>query len=165
MSLLLRLLNKAIYINQPVYINQLKGTMMKKILFSLMLLSTLLASQFVAAAADMEVNTPAISAIKSSMQTRHSQLAAFYASGAIGLTKDGLIAVKDANAVPLAQRGGLTGLVKAENADRANLYKEIAQANGHPEWQAEIQSTFAGRWIDKAQSGWWVQGAGGWTQK
>jgi len=138
---------------------------MKKILLSLMLLSSLLISQFVAAAADLEVNTPAISAIKNSMQARHGQLAAFYASGAIGLTKDGLIAVKDANAVPLAQRGALTGLVKDENADRSKLYKEIAVGNGHPEWQAEIQSTFAGRWIDKAQSGWWVQGAAGWTQK
>lgn len=138
---------------------------MKKILFSLMLLSTLLVSQFVAAAADLEVNTPAVSAIKNSMQARHGQLAPYYASGAIGLTKDGLIAVKDANAVPLAQRGGLTGLVKDENADRNNLYKEIALANGHPEWQAEIQSTFAGRWIDKAQAGWWVQGAGGWVKK
>jgi len=59
----------------------------------------------------------------------------------------------------------LTGLVKEENAYRNKLYKEIAQANGHPEWQAEIQNTFAGRWIDKAQSGWWVQGAGGWVKK
>jgi uncharacterized protein YdbL (DUF1318 family) len=139
--------------------------MMKKLLLGLILLGTLIGSQFVAAAADLEVNTPAISAIKNSMQSRHSQLAPFYASGAIGLTKDGLIAVKDANAVPLAQRGALTGLVKDENADRSKLYKEIAVANGHPEWQAEIQSTFAGRWIDKAQSGWWVQGAGGWMQK
>jgi uncharacterized protein YdbL (DUF1318 family) len=139
--------------------------MMKKILLGLMLLGTLIGSQFVAAAADLEVNTPAISAIKNSMQARHAQLGSFYTSGAIGLTKDGMIAVKDANAVPLAQRGALTGLVKDENADRSKLYKEIAVANGHPEWQAEIQSTFAGRWIDKAQSGWWVQGAGGWTQK
>jgi len=138
---------------------------MKKILLGVMLLSTLLVSQFVAAAADLEVNTPAISAIKSSMQARHGQLASFYASGAIGLTKDGLVAVRDANAVPLAQRGALTGLVKDENADRSKLYKEIAVANGHPEWQPEIQNTFAGRWIDKAQGGWWVQGAGGWTQK
>lgn len=138
---------------------------MKKILFSLVLLSAVLTSNFVAAAADLEVNTPAVSAIKNSMQTRHVQLAAYYASGAIGLTKDGLIAVKDANAVPLAQRGALTGLVKDENTDRNNLYKEIAVANAHPEWQAEIQTTFAGRWIDKAQSGWWVQGAGGWVKK
>jgi uncharacterized protein YdbL (DUF1318 family) len=138
---------------------------MKKILLSLMLLGTLLISQLVVAAADMEVNTPAITAVKNSMQSRHGQLAPFYASGAIGLTKDGFIAVKDANAVPLSQRGSLTGLVKEENTDRATLYKEIAQANGHPEWQAEIQSTFAGRWIDKAQTGWWVQGAGGWVKK
>jgi len=138
---------------------------MKKILFSLMLLSALLASQFVAAAADLEVNTPAVSALKNSMQARHAELAPYYASGAIGLTKDGFIAVKDANAVPLAQRGALTGLVKSENADRSNLYKEIAIANNHPEWQAEIQSTFAGRWIDKAQGGWYYQGAGGWVKK
>ncbi len=138
---------------------------MKKLLLGLMLLGTLIVSQFVVAAADLEVNTPAISAIKNSMQNRHGQLASFYASGAIGLTKDGLVAIRDANAVPLAQRGALTGLVKDENADRAKLYKEIAVANGHPEWQPEIQTTFAGRWIDKAQSGWWVQGAGGWTQK
>ncbi|MFZ3088858.1 MAG: YdbL family protein [Methylotenera sp.] len=138
---------------------------MKKILFSLMLLSTLLASQFVAAAADLEVNTPAVSALKNSMQARHGELAPYYASGAIGLTKDGFIAVKDANAVPLAQRGALTSLVKSENADRSNLYKEIAIANNHPEWQAEIQSTFAGRWIDKAQGGWYYQGAGGWVKK
>ncbi|PPD53732.1 MAG: DUF1318 domain-containing protein [Methylotenera sp.] len=139
---------------------------MKKIILSLvMLLSVLMVSQFAVAAADLEVNTPAITAIKSSMQARHGQLAGFYASGAIGLTKDGLIAVKDATAVPLKDRGALNGLVSAENADRKNLYKEIATANGHPEWQGEIQSTFAGRWIDKAQSGWFYQGAGGWAQK
>lgn len=139
---------------------------MKKILFSLMLLcSTLFASQTVVAAADLEVNTPAISAIKNSMQARHGQLAAHYASGAIGLTKDGLIAIHDASAVPLKDRAALNSAVAAENADRNKLYKEIATANGHPEWQAEIQSTFASRWIDKAQSGWWVQGAGGWVKK
>lgn len=138
---------------------------MKKILSALMLLSVLLMSQFGMAAADLEVNTPAISAIKNSMQTRHALLAPYYASGAVGLTKDGMVAVKDANAVPLSERGALTGLVKEENADRNNLYKEIAQANGHPEWQADIQNTFASRWIDKAQSGWWVQGAGGWIKK
>lgn len=139
---------------------------MKKILFSLLvLLSTLLASQFVVAAADLEVNTPAISAIKGSMQARHGQLAAHYASGAIGLTKDGMIAVRDANAVPLKDRGGLNSAVAAENSDRARLYKEIATANGHPEWQPEIQSTFSSRWIDKAQGGWYYQNAGGWVQK
>lgn len=117
------------------------------------------------AAPDLEANTPAIAAIKSSMQTRHAQMQSFYASGAIGLTQDGYIAVKDASAVPLSQRGGLAGLVKDENSDRARLYKEIAAANGHPEWQGEIQSTFAGRWIDKAQAGWFYQKDGAWLKK
>lgn len=117
------------------------------------------------AAADLEANTPAIAAIKTSMQTRHAQMQTFYASGAIGLTQDGFIAVKDASAVPLSQRGGLAGLVKDENSDRARLYKEIAAANGHPEWQGEIQSTFAGRWIDKAQAGWFYQRDGAWVKK
>ena len=138
---------------------------MKKILFSALLLVAMFASQLVVAAADLEVNTPAISAIKGSMQARHGQLVAHYASGAVGLTKDGLVTVRDANAVPLKDRAALNGLVAAENADRAKLYQEIATANGHPEWLAEIQNTFASRWIDKAQGGWWVQGAGGWTKK
>ena len=139
---------------------------MKKLLLSFaFVIFTLVGSPWVAAGADLEINTPAISAIKNSMQARHGQLAAFYASGAVGLTKDGMIAVKDASAVPLKDRGSLNGLVAAENADRANLYKEIAAANGHPEWQAEIQSTFANRWIDKAQGGWFYQNAGGWVKK
>jgi uncharacterized protein len=138
---------------------------MKNLYISILFIFSLFAATWVNAAADLEVNTPAISAIKSSMQARHAKLQPFYASGAVGLTKDGMVAVKDAAAVPLAQRGALTGLVSDENADRANLYKEIAVANGHPEWQAEIQSTFAGRWIDKAQTGWYYQGAGGWVKK
>jgi hypothetical protein len=117
------------------------------------------------AAADLEANTPAINAIKQSMQTRHTQLATHYGSGAVGLTADGLVALRDAGAVPLAQRQAVNALVAAENKDRNALYAEIANANGHPEWQAEIRSTFAQRWIQRAQPGWWVQSGGGWVRK
>ncbi len=122
-------------------------------------------SSWVNAAADLEVNTPAISALKNSMQARHAQLNPHYNSGAVGLTADGLIAVRDATAVPLKDRGGINTLVAAENADRNALYKEIAAGNGHPEWAGEIRSTFASRWVDKAQSGWYYQSAGGWLKK
>ena len=118
------------------------------------------------AAADIEIDSPAIGALKSSMQARHSQLAPHYASGAVGLTRDGMIALRDANAVPLPQRQAVNSLVAAENQDRNALYREIARANKHPEWENEIRSTFAGRWVDKAQSGWWYQNAsGGWAKK
>jgi hypothetical protein len=117
------------------------------------------------AGADLEINTPAISALKSSMQGRHGQLAAHYTSGAVGLTRDGLVAMHDANAVPLAQRQGVNSLIGAESNDRNALYKEIAAANGHPEWEAEVRNTFAQRWVQKAQAGWWYQDAGGAWQK
>jgi len=120
---------------------------------------------WVQAAPNLEVNTPTILAIKASMQARHVTLLPHFVAGGVGLTQDGFIAIKDASAVPLAQRGALAGLVRDENADRTRLYKEIATANGHPEWQGEIQSTFAVRWIDKAQPGWFYQKAGQWLKK
>lgn len=138
---------------------------MKNILFGFLVIFSILIASFAQAGADIEINSPAISSIKSSMQARHNQLAAFYGNGAIGLTKDGLIAVKDASVLPLKDRGGLNSLVAAENSDRNALYKEIAVANGHPEWEAEIRSTFAQRWIQKSQSGWWVQEGSGWVKR
>lgn len=138
----------------------------KKSLFAICLaIAALLAAPLAYAAADLKINTPAISALESSMQARYTQLAGYYASGAVGLTRDGLVAVRDANAVPLAQRQGVNALVAAENTDRNTLYKEIASANGHPEWESEIRSTFAQRWVQKAQGGWWYQDANGWVKK
>lgn len=118
------------------------------------------------AAADLEVNTPAISALKSTMQARHNKLEPHYTSGAVGLTRDGNVAIHDAALVPLAERQGVNGAIADENRDRAALYREIARANGHPEWEAEVRSTFAQRWISKASAGWWVQnGSGAWVKK
>ena len=133
---------------------------MKKILIGLLWLP--LAAL---AAADLEINTPAIDALEQSMQARHSQLAAHYASGAVGLTRDGLVALRDATVVPLSQRQSVNALVAAENKDRNALYKEIAVANGHPDWEDEVRDTFAVRWMQKAQPGWWIQNAGGWVKK
>ena len=118
------------------------------------------------AQANLEINTPAIAALQGSMQARHGQLAPLYGSGAVGLTRDGNIALRDANAVPLAQRAQANSLIAAENQDRASLYREIARANGKPEWENDIRNTFGQRWIDKAQSGWHYQNTtGAWQRK
>lgn len=138
---------------------------MNKIILSVFFALSALLFNASAMAADLEINTPAIAALKSSMQARHSQLAPNYASGAVGLTRDGLVAVRDATAVPLAQRQSVNALVAAENKDRNALYKEIAVANQNPQWESEIRGTFAERWVQKAQKGWWYQGASGWVQK
>ena len=116
--------------------------------------------------ANLEINTPAINALQRSMQQRHTQLAPLYSSGAVGFTRDGNIALRDAKAVPLAQRQQVNALIAAENQDRAALYREIARANGHPEWESDIRTTFAQRWISRAQSGWYYQNASGqWVRK
>jgi len=60
---------------------------MNKLLFSAFFALTTLLFNPAAMAADMEINTPAISALKNSMQARHNQLAPNYASGAVGLTR------------------------------------------------------------------------------
>ena len=117
-------------------------------------------------AVDLEINTPGVNAIKQSMQARHAQLAPYYASGAVGIASDGMIALRDAGAVPLPQRQAVNGLVAAENQDRQAMYREIARANGHPEWEEQIRATFAQRWVQKAAPGWWYQNnAGVWVKK
>ncbi len=118
------------------------------------------------AEADLDVSSPAIRALTASMKTRAADLDPFFTSGAIGLTADGLVEIRDANAVPLADRNRVRKLVSDDNADRNSLYREIATANEHPEWEADIRSTFAERWIANARAGWYYKkGGGDWTQK
>ena len=118
------------------------------------------------AQADIDISSPAIRALTASMKARAGELDPFFSSGAIGLTADGLVEIRDANAVPLADRNRLRKLVADENADRNSLYREIATANGNPGWEADIRKTFAERWIANARPGWYYRsGAGAWTQK
>lgn len=118
------------------------------------------------AQADLNIATPAVRQLTQSMEARHAQLRKYYDSGAVGLTRDGLVEVRDQNLVALPERNAVRKLVADENADRANLYREIATANAHPEWEADIRSTFAERWVGNASAGWYYQDAGGaWQQK
>jgi len=117
--------------------------------------------------ADIEINTPQINAIKARMAQRQQQsLNALFDSGAIGFTNDGLVAVRDRSAVGLQERRNLESVVADENRDRKAVYREIAVANGHPEWESDIQQTFAREWVQKAKRGWYYQNsAGQWVTK
>lgn len=132
----------------------------------LILAALLAGAGHVQAQANLEINTPAISTLKSGMHNRFQELRPFFVSGAIGLTRDGYIGLRDANSVPLAQRQHINGLIAAENQDRAALYREIANANGKPEWENDIRTTFAQRWIEREPAGWYYQNSAGvWTAK
>lgn len=118
-------------------------------------------------AANIDISSPEIRAIQSSMTARFAQLRKFFDSGALGLTQDGLVQIRDAGSLSLPDRGLLNRLVAEDNKDREALYVEIAKANGHPEWAGDLRKIFARRWVERgAQAGWYYQNASGaWVQK
>ena len=120
-----------------------------------------------AAQPDMDISTPEIQSIRASMHSEFvSQVEPLLASGALGFTANGNIAVRDLAAVPLAQRPQVSQIVASANDQRAQLYAAIANANGHPEWEPRIRAVFAQTWIQEARSGWYYQdSSGAWKKK
>ncbi len=118
------------------------------------------------AQADINIRTPAIQAIRERMRERFSQLRPHFQSGSLGMTSNGLITVRDPSVLPLRERATLNQLVSEDNRDRDAVYREIAVANGQPQWESQIRRTFAREWIEAAQSGWYYQDDDGtWQQK
>jgi len=118
-----------------------------------------------ASQADININTPAISRLRKSMHDRQRKLAPWYRKGAIGFNESGLVAIRDLKVVPLNERNKVKKLVADENRDRNALYREIARANGHPEWEEDIRKTFARIWIEEAPRGYWYKKGGSWKKK
>ena len=115
---------------------------------------------------DITIETPAIQALKGQMEARFSQLRPHFDSGALGFTNDGMVVVRDAAKLDLRSRVSVNQAVADDNRDRRAVYREIAVANGHPEWEDQIRTVFSQQWIASARSGWWYQAAGGsWQQK
>jgi uncharacterized protein YdbL (DUF1318 family) len=131
------------------------------------LLNLLIPAAEAQASPNLDVSDPQIRAVTASMQQRFGELKKYFDTGVIGLTADGQVAIRDQNAIPLAERAVVARLVAEDNRDRATLYAEIAKANKHPEWEPDIRRTFARRWVERgAQPGWYYQDAGGkWLQK
>ena len=76
-----------------------------------------------------------------------------------------MIELRDASKLALKDRVAMTQAVADDNRDRKAVYREVAVANGHPEWESQIRDVFAKQWVDSAKSGWWYQSGGGWKQK
>ena len=123
-------------------------------------------SAYAQSAPDITINTPAIRAIQAKMEQRfNSSLRAGFDAGALGFTSDGLVTVRDASKLPLKDRVAINSAVADDNRDRKALYREVAVANGHPEWESQIRDVFARQWVESARSGWWYQSGGSWKQK
>lgn len=115
---------------------------------------------------DITIRTPAVQAIQQRMESRFaSALRPHFDSGALGFSGDGMVVVRDAAKLPLKDRVAVNAAVADDNRDRAAVYREIAVANGHPEWEKQIREVFARQWVASARAGWWYQQGGSWKQK
>lgn len=111
---------------------------------------------------DINVSTAAIRTLKDGMKTRADQLKPYLDKGHLGITKDGMLAVRNLDGVALRDQATVRRLVEAENRDRESLYQEIAKANNFgADRVADIRKIFADTWIQKAEKGWPIQKADG----
>ncbi len=116
--------------------------------------------------ANISIDSAKIRSLRNKMKQRQAKLNPFYQSGSIGFTNKGFIASVSDKGLSIKQKSTAKKLINAENNDRKALYREIANANGHPEWQDDIQKTFAHTWISKIPSGWMYQTSSGqWKKK
>jgi uncharacterized protein YdbL (DUF1318 family) len=117
--------------------------------------------------ADINVSNPAIRALKDSIAKRSAAIKPFMDRGNVGISRDGLLAVRGTEGLSLKERAEVQQLVDAENRDRETLYVEIAKANNIArESVPKIKAIFAKSWIEQARPGWWIEDAqGNWKKK
>ncbi|MEO8385510.1 MAG: YdbL family protein [Betaproteobacteria bacterium] len=118
------------------------------------------------AESELETSTPAIITLQKSMASRFVQFRPQFEAGVIGVTSNGALAVRDTSAIDAKALFSLDVLLQEENRDRATLYREIARANQHPEWESDLRATFGKRWISRIPPGWYYRDSiGKWQRK
>ena len=116
---------------------------------------------------NINISSPAISDITTRMKARYDgSLKQFLDTQGVGFSNLGFIEILNEKELGLKDRQKLKKLVADENRDRKALYRELAVANGHPEWEQEIQNVFVKQWQQQAHTGWKYQAAdGSWVVK
>lgn len=118
--------------------------------------------------AEPTVTSPAIRKIIQSRAARVADLDRYKDQGVIGENNQGMVEARNLETLSdLKARAEVQRLVKAENTDREELYKEIAAAEGVDLSQLpRIKETYAGTLRANAKPGHWIQEPGGaWKKK
>jgi hypothetical protein len=114
----------------------------------------------------LDLATPATVAIRHSMAQRSSRLSRFYEAGVIGVNRRGLLEIRDASNLRLAQRQIAEKLLDAENHDRDTLVLAIAETYKRMSDLPAVRDGWARRWEAEMKSGWWIQDErGNWMKK
>ena len=117
------------------------------------------------AAANISINSPKIRSLRNQLKQQHSRLTTYFNKGNIGYSDNGLIKIRNTDGLNIKQKSTLKKQVNTGNSILSSLYSEIAKANGHPEWKADIQKTFGKTWISQMQGGWMYFSSGQWKKK
>jgi len=115
-----------------------------------------------------EITNPAIRKLIDSRAARLAEVNRHKSSGAIGENNKGDLEIRDLGVISdLRVRAEVQKLVRAENVDREQLYKEIAAAkNIDPSQLDKIRETYAETLRANAKVGDWIQMPdGSWQQK
>lgn len=114
-----------------------------------------------------EITNPAIRKIMESRSARLNDINKYKASRVLGENNKASVEVRQVESVPTSEREAVQKLVRAENADRERMFKEIAAASGADLSQLpRIRATYAATLRQKAKRGDWIQMPdGGWRQE
>ena len=115
-----------------------------------------------------EATSPAIRKIIESRASRVAAIDKYKGTGVIGESNKALLEIRSLDAVAdLKSRAEAQRLVKEENADREELFREIAAAKKVDASQVpKIQETYAQTIRERARAGEWIQMPdGAWKQK
>ena len=98
---------------------------------------------------------------------RLPSLRPWFDQGVIGNTSGGFVAIRDKS-----QADGVRALVKAENNNRAAMYRSGSDLVGYDanvdddSWLPYEQASYGQAWIEMAPAGWWSRDASGnWQRK
>ena len=116
---------------------------------------------------NINISSPAITEITNRMKGRYdNDLKVYLDKAIIGFTNQGFIEILEIKKLGLKDRQRIKKLVADDNHDREALYRELAVANGHADWEDSIRNVFVKTWKNQAHKGWKYQNADGlWQTK
>jgi hypothetical protein len=119
------------------------------------------------AKAAVSVSNPAIEQLNREMAENHKQLLPHYTGGEVGISRNGLLELRDASRLGMKELGALKRLLASDNRARERFALEVVRELGIDPSQAEkVGAIFAVKCRQSAPPGCWVQNEKGlWSRK
>lgn len=129
------------------------------VLLALLILATLVQAN------DTNVlRTPALEALKQRMEYRLTELKPYHQNGAVGLSAQGYLVVRELEKLPLDKRARVKRLLSKENRDREAMLQAMDLMIPHMT-KTELRERQMPQWRALMPVGSWIENLGKWQQK